>query len=62
MVPHGRFCAIRVISFMRPRLHVIYITGFAEAAEKAQRGSVLKKPIRAADLRQIVRKEMAGYA
>jgi CheY-like chemotaxis protein len=45
---------------MRPRLHIIYITGFAEAADKAQYGKVIEKPIRAADLLAIVRKEISA--
>jgi DNA-binding FadR family transcriptional regulator len=44
--------------FLRPRVRVIYITGFAEAAEYARHGIVLQKPIRAAELIQVVRKEM----
>jgi CheY-like chemotaxis protein len=35
---------------MRPRLHVIYITGFAESAKKVRGGRVLQKPVRAAEL------------
>jgi CheY-like chemotaxis protein len=44
---------------MRPTLHVIFITGFADAAGKV-RGRVLEKPIRAADLIQTVKKEMTA--
>jgi CheY-like chemotaxis protein len=45
---------------MRPRLHIIYITGFAEAAAKAQYGKVIQKPIRASELLEIVKKEIAA--
>ncbi len=45
---------------MRPRLHIIYITAFADAAQKAEYGMVLEKPIRAAELVKTVRQEMAA--
>jgi CheY-like chemotaxis protein len=45
---------------MRPRLHIIYVTGFAEAAKKAQYGKVVEKPVRAAELIKIVRNEMSA--
>jgi FixJ family two-component response regulator len=48
---------------MRPNLHIIYISGFAEAAEKARNGRVIQKPIRAAKLLKIVAQGMsAEYA
>lgn len=45
---------------MRPRLHIIYITGFAGAAQKAQYGNVVEKPIHAATLIETVQKEMSA--
>jgi CheY-like chemotaxis protein len=45
---------------MRPRLHIIYITACADAAQKAEYGMVLEKPIRAAELVKTVRQEMAA--
>jgi CheY-like chemotaxis protein len=45
---------------MRPHLHIVYITGFAEAAKKVQYGKVVEKPIRAADLIETIRKEMSA--
>jgi CheY-like chemotaxis protein len=45
---------------MRPRLHVIYITGFAESAKQVRNGRVLQKPIRAAELIRIVTLEISG--
>jgi CheY-like chemotaxis protein len=44
---------------MRPTLRIIFITGFADAAGKV-RGRVVQKPIRAADLIQTVKNEMAA--
>jgi CheY-like chemotaxis protein len=44
---------------MRPRLHVVYITAFAEESGKA-RGRVLRKPIRAAALVETVREELTA--
>lgn len=45
---------------MRPRLHIIYLTAFADSAQKARHGRVLKKPIRAADLVKIVEQELSA--
>jgi CheY-like chemotaxis protein len=45
---------------MRPRLHVIYITGFADAAAKARHGRVVEKPIRAAALIETIKQEMSA--
>jgi CheY-like chemotaxis protein len=45
---------------MRPRLHVIYLTGFADHANEARHGRVLKKPVRAADLIKTVEAELAA--
>ena len=45
---------------LRPRLRIIYITGFADAARKAQHGRVVPKPIRAADLIKVVEQEMSA--
>jgi FixJ family two-component response regulator len=39
---------------MRPNLHVIFITGFADAALDAKAEVVLHKPIRAEELLQVV--------
>jgi len=44
---------------MRPRLHIVYITGFADAARGAQHGKVLEKPVRAAELIRTVQQELA---
>jgi CheY-like chemotaxis protein len=43
---------------MRPRLHILYLTGFADAARKAQHARVIEKPIHADDLIATVRREM----
>jgi CheY-like chemotaxis protein len=45
---------------MRPRLHVMYITGFADSAKKVRSGRILQKPIRAADLIKTVKLEMSA--
>lgn len=45
---------------MRPNLHIIYITGFAEAAQKAPYGKVVQKPIRAADLIKAIQMEISA--
>ena len=45
---------------MRPRLHIIYITGFADAARNARHGTVIAKPIRAADLIKVVEQELSA--
>lgn len=45
---------------MRPRLHVIYITGFADAAARAQHGRVVEKPIRAVALIETIKKAMSA--
>jgi CheY-like chemotaxis protein len=44
---------------MRPTLHVMFITGFADAVGKV-RGRIVQKPIRAADLIQTVKNEMTA--
>jgi GntR family transcriptional repressor for pyruvate dehydrogenase complex len=43
---------------MHPRLHIIYITGFSDIAQRAQHGRVLQKPVRLADLLETVKNEM----
>lgn len=45
---------------MRPRLHIIYVTAFTDAAKGAQYGMVIEKPVRAADLVEIIRREMSS--
>jgi CheY-like chemotaxis protein len=45
---------------MRPRLHIVYLTGFADAAQKAQNGRLIDKPIRAEDLIETVKREMSA--
>jgi CheY-like chemotaxis protein len=45
---------------MRPRLHVMYITGFADSANRVRNGRLLQKPIRAADLVKAVKLEMSA--
>jgi CheY-like chemotaxis protein len=45
---------------MRPQLHILYITGFAEAAKNARYGKVIKKPIRAAVLIETIKQEMSA--
>ena len=44
---------------MRPRLHIMYITGYANEA-LAQRGRVVPKPVRAAELIKMVKQEMSA--
>jgi len=44
---------------MRPHLHVIYLTGYPSETQHA-RGPVVIKPIRAADLISVIRKELTG--
>lgn len=45
---------------MRPRLHIIYITGFLDARPKARSDLVVEKPIRAAALIETIRKTMSA--
>jgi CheY-like chemotaxis protein len=45
---------------MRPRLHVMYITGFADSAKMVRNGKVLQKPIRAAELIKTVELEISA--
>ncbi|HZB91447.1 MAG TPA: response regulator [Stellaceae bacterium] len=45
---------------MRPRLHVIYITGFLDQRQKARSNPLLEKPIRAAALIEAIRKTMSA--
>jgi len=45
---------------MRPRLRIVYITAFADQAAKAQYGRIVEKPVRAAELVEIVNREMAA--
>ena len=45
---------------MRPYIHIIYITGYAEFAGKVGNGRLIEKPIRSADLIQVVKQEMTG--
>ena len=47
---------------MRPRLHIIYITAFADAARDARHGKVLRKPVRAAELVRTVEQELKTTA
>jgi CheY-like chemotaxis protein len=44
---------------MRPRLKIIYMTAFAEAAPHAQYGPVIAKPFRPASLLALARKELS---
>jgi len=44
---------------MRPALHVIYMTGFMEAAATVS-GRLVQKPIRAADLIENIEQEMTA--
>lgn len=43
---------------MRPSLHVVYMTGFKEAAATVS-GRLVQKPIRAADLVETIKQEMS---
>lgn len=45
---------------MRPYLHVVYMTGFADSAAKVRNAWVIRKPIRAAELLRIVKEEMSA--
>lgn len=45
---------------MRPHLHIIYITGFAEAAARARNGRVIEKPVRPAALVAAIKSELSA--
>ncbi|HWI28251.1 MAG TPA: response regulator [Stellaceae bacterium] len=45
---------------MRPRLHIIYVTAFIDAAKGAQYGKVIEKPVRAAHLVEIIQRTMTS--
>ena len=45
---------------MRPKLHLIFITGYAVSPETAQQGRVIPKPIRSAALLKIVEQELSA--
>lgn len=45
---------------MRPSLRIIYITGFADAAQRVHHGTVLEKPVRVAELIKAVQQELSA--
>jgi CheY-like chemotaxis protein len=45
---------------MRPRLRMVYITGFPDAGQRVRHGTVLEKPVRVAELRRAVRHELSA--
>ena len=45
---------------MRPKLRIIYMTGYGFSEEIARHGRVVAKPIRAAELIRIIKEEMSA--
>ena len=45
---------------MRPRLHVIFITGYAVSPEVAEHGQIVPKPIRSSVLLEVVERELSA--